>query len=485
MMKKTTILLFVLATALTAIGHDLAALNEKGDSIWLNHAAGRFGENDVYVTFRGTWYGATKGEYKDTFLIPDQVTIDKQTYRIVGIGEQAFSECSDLLSITIPESIQFIANKAFQYCYNLGEVNYNAIRCDDLTLPEFAPFSFGNMAFGEYVYPANDDSYPDSYWSKYKLRKITIGENVERVPDYMFYGMGGTLEQADFTKEPVRVTDSKEGVTEVIFLGTPREIGNQAFRGCRVLRTIALPEGVESLGQALFADCDTLAEVELPAEIEEIPAYFFMNCKELEDIDIPETVRSINYEAFKNCVKLSEMTTLPNGLTTVGPSAFRACTNLQTVLLPESLTEIGGYAFSDCTSLTEIDIPAAVASIGNYAFEDCTNLATVSIHDGTEEIGNFVFSGCRKLSRGVLNAPARAPRIYAQTFQGVDNTMTVRVEGGDCASYLANDQWKRFFTGMDVQDKPAEKNRTHKFVRDGQVLFFRDGKIFDILGNEI
>jgi hypothetical protein len=484
MTKKISILILTLAASLTAAAHHYEVANADSVTIYYNDVTAGYGSNAVEVVYKGTWYGAYPNTYKDTVNIPDKILVDGKQFKVIGIGEQAFSQSFNLKSVTIPESIEYIRDKAFENCYNIAEVNYNAVRCADFTMPEYAPFSFGNMAYSEYVYPEDDDSYPDKFWSAYKLRTINIGASVERVPDYMFYGMGGTLQQADFTKRPTKTTTTKEGVTAVNFLGTPKEIGNQVFRRCPLLQSLEIPNGVQSVGQALFADCDTLATVVLPDYIEEIPGYFFMNCKELANFAFPTHVQRINFEAFKNCAKLTDLNNLPAGLKVIGPSAFRACEFITSVNLPEGLETIDGYSFSDCTGLTSIEIPGTVEIIGNYAFEDCTNLTTVTMHEGTKEIGNFVFAGCRKLSKGIMNAPARMPRIYAQTFQGVDNSMTVNVAGGDEQEYAADAYWGRFFAPQGVEEVTTTTRKAHKVIRDGNVYILRDGKTFDILGNE-
>ena len=485
-MKKTIIITIILSCAIQLVqAHDFAVANSAGKTIWYNDVSETAGMNAVEVSYEGTWYDDFENEYAGEIVIPGFIKVGGKTYTVIGIGEQAFSKCYDLTSITIPESIEYIRNKAFESCCNLAEVNYNAIRCADLTLPEFAPFSFSTMAYGEYIYPDDDPDYPDSFWSAYKLRTINIGAKVMRVPDYMFYGMGGTLQQADFTVRPTEITTTKEGVTSINFLGVPTEIGNQAFRSCPLLNSIVIPDGVKSLGQALFADCDTLTSVTLPDDIDEIPSYFFMNCKELVNFTFPSQVKSINFESFKNCAKLTDLANLPAGLLTIGPSAFRACQNITSVTLPAGLTTLGGYSFSDCTKLPSIDIPASVQTIGNYAFEDCTNLSTVTIHEGTLEIGNFVFAGCRKLSKGVVNVPARMPRIYAQTFQGVDNSMKVNVEGGDESAYAADSYWGRFFAPQGLEQTDATRQNARKVLYNGAVYIQKGNKLYDVLGNEI
>ena len=474
----------MLAVVMPVAAYDYAVPNVEGVTIYYNDVSENYSYPAVEVTYEGTWYGGPV-KYEGTVVIPDQIIVDDKTYTVVGIGEQAFAESFNLLSVTIPESVQYIRDKAFQSCCHVKEIYYNAIRCADFTSQDYAPFSFGSMAYGTYVYPEDDPEYPDSYWSAYDIRTVYIGAKVERIPAYMFYGMGGTLQQADLSRSPYKIKTTKEGVTSFVFVGVPQEIGNQAFRSCRVLRSITIPDGVKSFGQGLFADCDTLATVVLPDDMTEIPSYFFMNCKELTGFVFPSQVKSINYEAFKNCAKLVDLSNLPAGLQLIGPSAFRACQNVASVTLPASLTTLGGYSFSDCTALSAIEIPAAVKEIGNYAFEDCTNLASVTLNEGTELIGNFVFAGCRKLSKGVVNAPARMPRIYPQTFQGVDNTMQVNVEGGDDSEYAADANWGRFFAPSAVENVTRAATDVRKVVRDGKVLILHGDKAFDLLGNEI
>ena len=482
MTKRISILFIVLAAAITAAAHHYEVANSDSVMIYYTDVTAGYGTPAVEVTYRGTWYGDYENEYQGAVNIPDSISVEGKVYTVIGIGEQAFAECYNLKSVTIPESIEYIRYKPFEKCYQVTEINYNAIRCADFTMPEFAPFSVNNMYREVYEYSEQHQTWI-KYWNDYNVSVVNIGPKVERIPDYMFYGMGSRF--LEYDRLTTTSTYTKKGVKEFNFLGVPKEIGNQAFRGCRVLRAIEIPQDVESLGQALFADCDTLASVSLPDHMEEIPAYFFMNCKELTNFVFPSQVKSINFEAFKNCAKLTDLNNLPAGLKVIGPSAFRACEFITHVDLPEGLVTLDGYSFSDCTGLTTLDIPGTVETIGNYAFEDCTNLTTVTLHEGTKEIGNFVFAGCRKLSKGIVNAPARMPRIYAQTFNGVANSMTVNVEGGDEKEYVADANWGRFFApqGVEEIDEPARK--AHKVIRDGQLIIKKGGKEFNVLGAEL
>lgn len=484
MNKKIITGLLLTFVAVAVYAHNLAGINADGDSLWFNNVSSATGRrNVVELTYKGSWWGAVENEYQDTINIPETITINRVTYTVIGIGEQAFAECRKLHSVTIPETIEYIGNGAFESCCYLKQINYNAIRCADFTLPSFAPFSFNNMAVGEYVY--DEDGYPDNYWSAYDLEEVNVGEKVERIPDYMFYGLGGTLQQADFTRSPYVIVTTKAGVPHINFLGQPKEFGNQAFRACRMLKDITLPDGVTFIGQALFADCDTLQTIVLPDGIEEIPAYFFMNCKELANINIPNSVKSINYEAFKGCTKLTEVV-LPEGLTVVGPSAFRSCENLSSAVLPSTLKTIDGYAFSDCTTLQSIVIPQSVNEIGNYAFEDCTHLKTIKLEGSTRLIGNFVFAGCINLSKGEVNAPAKMPQIKANTFFGVENSMKVNVPKESEDEYRNDPYWGRFFMPTSVSNVTTEAAvKSNKYMLNGQIVIENNGTTYTVDGRQI
>lgn len=69
--------------------------------------------------------------------------------------------------------------------------------------------------------------------------------------------------------------------------------------------------------------------------------------------------------------------TIPDGVTSIGWSAFSGCSGLTSVTIPDSVTSIGGWAFSKC-SLTSVTIPDSVTEIGYRAFYGCSDLTTIN-----------------------------------------------------------------------------------------------------------
>lgn len=112
---------------------------------------------------------------------------------------------------------------------------------------------------------------------------------------------------------------------------------------------------------------------------------------------IPDGITSIGYSAFEYCPSLTDVK-IPNGVTSIGGHAFRDCPKLKTVKMPDSVTEIGPQAFECCKSLASIKIPRSVVSICGSAFSYCSNLTSIEIPNSVKSIRQNIFRGCSNLT---------------------------------------------------------------------------------------
>lgn len=150
---------------------------------------------------------------------------------------------------------------------------------------------------------------------------------------------------------------------------TVTAIMSSAFRECKTLESVVIPDSVIKLGSGAFSDCSSLRSVILPGNI-----------------------GIIEKNTFKNCVSLTHVE-IPSGIIIIWTDAFYGCTGLKSVSLPDTLRMLSG--FRNCTGLTEVIIPnRRVTSLIARAFEGCTGLTGITIPDSVEVIADYAFSGC-------------------------------------------------------------------------------------------
>ena len=142
----------------------------------------------------------------------------------------------------------------------------------------------------------------------------------------------------------------------------------------------------------------------------------FKWCRGLESIVIPNSVTAIGEWAFKMCYGL-ESIVISNSVTEIGESAFYYCERLKSIVIPDSVTSIGEYAFQGCRGLESIVIPNSVTTIGSWAFSRCSGLNSIISHIPADKLFPIEwteFEGIDK-SNCTLSVPKGAKEVYAKT----------------------------------------------------------------------
>ena len=198
-----------------------------------------------------------------------------------------------------------------------------------------------------------------------------------------------------------------------------KKISDGAFQNCTGITSIVIPDSVISIGVSTFSGCTSLAEITVSPnnknyssvagvlfnkDVSELIVYPKGNGRSA--YTVPDGVTSIGGSAFSGCTSLAEIV-IPDSVTSIGDSAFSGCTSLAEIVIPDSVTSIGVFAFSGCTSLSKVDLPKKLTTIEAGTFRDCTSLKEIVIPDSVTEIRcNWdlgAFSGCTSLSKVKLS----------------------------------------------------------------------------------
>ena len=268
-MKRIIAILLLAIVASPAWAFDFEVRQPAGYSLYFNILDDE--ENAVELTCpmpsaNYSWQGhrAPSGVVD----IPAEVEHGGVRYKVMAIGERAFSGCADITGVVMPatlteigayafyqcggirgvltigENIVSIGRSAFYGCSGITRVQFNATACESMGGNK-STTAFGNCR---------------------SLTSISFGPNVKIIPDYAFYGMD--LLQCEWQM--------------------PRDlemVGEFAFAYCySIYGKLVLPQGVRKVGANAFAQCHSLHGVELPQRLSRIENRAFYQCINMREI---------------------------------------------------------------------------------------------------------------------------------------------------------------------------------------------------------
>lgn len=256
--------------------------------------------------------------------------------------------------------------------------------------------------------------------------KMTIGECIDTI-DERGFGYLKVLSTVDMSKSsvvsigklafsPYWGISQQAALTGVTFSPMLQTISEEAFKSCKAIRTINLPNTVTSISKGAFSDCtalydisslsgtqitiingstfngdSSLVKVSIPTTCREIGGGAFSGCTNIRTFDF-KNVTTFGPLAFVDCSSLSSVT-LANGTNTIPSLCFENCSGIKSLSLPNSIITIGEMAFYNCSNLTgHITLPSSLVTLDNNAFYN-TNFSSVTLPSNLATIGQLAFDG--------------------------------------------------------------------------------------------
>ena len=432
-------------------------------------------DNTCYIDGIGNYVGTE-------VIIPDKI----DGYLVTGIGQYAFSGCTHITSITIPNSVTNIGVHAFSGCTGLTSIDlpdhlnsigsyafYNCTGIYTLGIPDSVT-TIGNYAFAgcknlqDVVISDSVTSIGDYAFSGCEnIDYIGMGDHVSTIGNSAFSGCNKlssvyisdlaawcNIDFYNFTSNPTNAgavlylkyeIDDKvyhEIIHDLVIPSTITNIGEYAFAGCSGITSVTIPENVKRIESNAFSGCTELTSVHMSSSVTNIDDAVFSGCENLSSIYYIGTINQWNaisktnnwwgidtYTIYcytdidDNESPIIEGIIIGDGVTSLDGYNFVSFDHLENVVIGKGITKIPSSTFANCKNLKNVVIPNGVTSIGKQAFYGCSSLTSIVIPDSVTSIGDYAFDNCDSLTN--IAIPDSVTKIGQGAFDDCDSLTSI------------------------------------------------------------
>ena len=476
------------------------------------------GANSTYCSIDGVLFSKDSkvlilypaGRPEDTYVIPDSATT---------IGNKAFTGCVSLLFVEIPESVTSISGGAFEDCDSLVSVlmscpvesirddtfsGCSSLKC--INVPETVTsigihaFAFSSLScinipssVTSINFTAFDDAELLSSDGKTNLIKtMNSSKTAKALRGHTYHGSDGNLvrDARGFPSDGLYygfTSDDEDAVAVVGWYEEPTSVnipssvtykgkeypvvavGDWAFYKCPSLKTVTIPETVNSIGEFAFA-FDILSSVSIPGSVEYVGKWAFSSVRFL-DADgcgiLEKTADVLGGHSYQGAdgnlvrqqkeflsdgltylvtdpaakeVRLIGYVDAPTGhlvipsqvefggrwyhVTSAAPKVFDGCTGIGSV---ELRIDASKQMFYRCSGLASVEVCEGVASIGASAFAYCDAISRLSLPSTLESLGTNAFYGFKFLDEEGRTLQRSADSLRGGVFEGGGKVLTKMV----------------------------------------------------------
>ena len=286
-------------------------------------------------------------------VVPNTITRDRDVVcTVIGIGNGAFDENTNLTSITLNEDLETIGDDAFQYSSipalhlpakvkSVGhDFHYKATSLAEITVDENNPYLCAENS----LLMSKDKKIVWGFPVANPATELVLPEEVEIVKN--------------------DAVNRCKNLLKIVINDGCKTIEDYAFDNCTACIELIIGKGVETIGYRSFRSLSSMTSVTMPDELIEIGEYAFHNCAALPELKLPNKLERINHWAFNNCVSLKTVE-LPASLVYMGAGSFNGNSAMETMIsyadVPFEAAEI--FTYEPQYTITTLKVPAGSAEL--------------------------------------------------------------------------------------------------------------------------
>ena len=388
---------------------------------------------------------------------------------VTYIGGGTFSGCSSLRYIEIPASVTQIAVSVFSNCTGLDSITCYA------TYPPMAEantFEGVATSIPVNILAGTTGTYSQATgWNQFT--------NFRELPDSVCIVARGICGAQERNLSWVLTCDSVLTISGTGAMATYNSNTTPWLANAAAIKSVVIEHGVTSLSPYAFynsgssANYKSLTHVSIPSSISTLSNNQFWQCP-IQTVELNSEALMLNITSSSNNLMYIFGTQvrkyiLGDSVLTIGKYVFynQGDDSLRTIVLPQGLTTISAWGFGYLEHLQSIEIPANVTSIGGNAFSGCTNLRSVVIGSGVTSIASQAFRDCNSLTRVTSNAPT-PPTIAASDAFSLQDTLLVPCEAKTL--YQQAQFWQNFSKIICPDDMNTPTELTYTLTTDWQFI---------------
>jgi len=311
------------------------------------------------------------------------------TKGILEIGSLAFNGCESLKQIRIPLTVDYIEYDAFLNCTSLE--NFIVSENND-----YYESIDGNLYL-------KDESFLIQFAIGNKNTGIELPEDVI-INSTAFQGVNNSIFNVydngyylscNGNPYGILVKAINEDITSCQIHESTVNIISNAFKDCKNIKSVMIPNAVQTIGSSIFTGCTSLESITLPF-LNEAIGYLFGGDYYLYNSDY--VVNSLKEVII-------------NGGNEIADHAFYGCENITKIVISDEITSVGEGAFEGCNSLVSLTIPFVGGGTDDYR----------------ESSLAYTFGGLSKISPSLEEVIVTGDKLHYSAFEGCSGTFKVIV----------------------------------------------------------